>query len=139
MLRQAILVVALVAAGCGGSASPTTPSPAPTATAPSIEATLSSIQTHVFSARCATCHAGTAPEGGLRLVAGQSYANLVNVPSTQRQMMRVAPNNADASYLIHKLEGRAGIDGHQMPPPPLLSAEALQAIRRWIDQGAQNN
>ena len=104
-----------------------------------VQATLSSIQVNVFSARCAQCHSGATPEGGLRLTAAEAYANLVNVPSMQRQLMRVVPNDSGNSYLIHKLEGRADIVGHQMPPAPLLTIDVIQVIRQWIDRGAPNN
>jgi hypothetical protein len=79
------------------------------------------------------------PEGNLRLTSPDAYANLVGVPSSQRTLMRVAPNDSANSYLIHKLEGRADIVGHRMPPAPVLSSEDVQTIRRWIDQGAPNN
>jgi Planctomycete cytochrome C len=134
-----LTVTLLFSAACGGGASsPTQPSPTP-APAPAMQATLSSIQAMVFSARCTSCHSGAAPEGNLRLSAADAYASLVSVPSSQRTLLRVAPNDSANSYLIHKLEGRADIVGHRMPPAPHLASEDVQTIRRWIDQGALNN
>jgi hypothetical protein len=71
--------------------------------------------------------------------ASASHAALVNVASAQQPaILRVAPGNADNSYLIDKLEGTA-------PPPtnsqmPLLgqplSPATIATIRQWIDNGA---
>ena len=68
-----------------------------------------------------------------------SYALLVNVPSRQRpDLMLVAPGDPERSYIIHKLEGRPGIVGLQMPRngPPYLTAGQIQVIKRWIEIGA---
>ena len=49
--------------------------------------------------------------------------------------------DAENSYLVHKLEGRADIVGQRMPRTsgPFLTEGQISIIRRWIDQGAQNN
>ena len=71
---------------------------------------------------------------------GLSFANLVNVPSTQVELDRVTPNDAENSYLIHKLDGRAGIVGNRMPEDaPFLTAAEIDVIKEWINAGAQNN
>ncbi len=77
------------------------------------------------------------PAGGLNLVT-DPYAALVNVASTgRRDMIRVVPGNPDASYLIHKVEGRSGIAGLRMPfNPPYLTAGQIQVLKRWIEIGA---
>jgi len=126
------LAVCLLAAACGGSSSPTAPS-----SGPSLTATFSSIQTVVFQQRCVSCHnGGQAPD----LRAGAAYANLVNAPSAETAMLRVAPGDPEASYLIHKLEGRAGIVGDRMPRGgPFLSSADIAVIRSWIQAGAPNN
>ena len=60
--------------------------------------------------------------------------------SVQQALMRVAPNDAENSYLIHKLEGRASISGNRMPRDgPFLTIEEIAVIRSWIDMGAANN
>jgi len=115
---------------------------------PDLEPTFSSIQHDVFEttdaagrAACVNCHntANRARAGGLNLEHAVAYDQLVNVPSfEQPAIMRVAPGNSDASYMIHKIEGRPGIVGVRMPfnGPPYLTAGQIQIIRRWIDDGA---
>ena len=101
-------------------------------------ATLAWIQTNVFSAVCVQCHFPGGP-GPMPLDSEQaSFDNLVNVPSIEVALLRVEPGNSEDSYLQHKIEGRATIAGTRMPPPPRpsLTAEQVEAIRLWIDNGA---
>jgi len=50
--------------------------------------------------------------------------------------MRVAINDSANSYLVQKLEGTAAV-GVQMPAGgPLPDQTTLDAIRAWIDNGA---
>ncbi len=103
--------------------------------------TLASIQTNIFSAVCAVkCHRPPTPKKDLNLTDGKAYEYLVNVPSVEiPTMMRVAPGNADNSYLVWKLEGRDGIRNKKMPlndDPRPLSTEEIEAIKTWIDEGA---
>lgn len=132
-LRHSLPVALLLAvAACGGdSGDPTAP--------PEAER-LSDIQSQVFDPFCAGHHGPSAMAAGLDLSAGQSFENLVNVLSTQTSLYRVTPGDAESSYLVHKIEGREGIEGRQMPigGEPLTS-EQIAAIRRWIDEGAPNN
>jgi hypothetical protein len=113
---------------------------------PDLTPTFDSIRVEIFQTTdlagrtsCVTCHtsAGRNPAGGLNL-ATDPYAALVNVTSTgRRDMIRVVPGNPDASYLIHKLEGRSGIAGLRMPfTPPYLTAGQIQVVKRWIEIGA---
>jgi hypothetical protein len=53
----------------------------------------------------------------------------------------VVPGDAENSYLVHKLDGRSDIVGQRMPRTsgPFLTEGQISIIRRWIDQGAQNN
>lgn len=102
--------------------------------------TLSSIQTQVFTPFCASHHGQSNPEAGLDLSAGRSFANLVNVPSTQVELDLVTPGDAENSYLVHKMEGRPSIVGRSMPIGRLpFTAEEIAVIRQWIDTGARNN
>ena len=103
--------------------------------------TLSSIQSRVFTPQCVTCHGDADAQAGLNLEEGTSFTALVNMPSTQVALDLVEPNDAENSYLIHKLEGRAGIEGDRMPPDSaeFLSDADIDVIRQWIDEGAQNN
>ena len=102
--------------------------------------TLTSIQSLVFDTRCIAHHGGHAVEAGLNLLEGNSFAALVNVPSTQAALDLVEPGDPENSYLIHKIEGRAGITGAIMPPGgDPLTAEEIEAIRQWIADGAWDN
>ena len=68
-----------------------------------------------------------------------SYDNLVNVPSIEVALLRVAPGDPDHSYIIHKVEGSPDIIGDRMPPPPepALTRAEIQSISDWIAMGAQ--
>ena len=150
--RALILVLAAgLLAGCGSSddpapAAPTTPPPAAPAPPPSpppmedtLTPTLSSIQALVFDPHCVDHHGGRAVEAGLDLSDGMSHAALVNVPSIQTALDLVEPGDAENSYLVHKLEGRAGIVRDRMPPiGDPLTEEEIAAIRDWINAGAPN-
>jgi len=116
---------------------------------PNLEPTFSSIQQEIFSSgdssgrpACTNCHNAIGSRfNGLDLSPAVSYNNLVNVASRERpSVTRVLPNSPDNSYLIHKIEGRAGILGGRMPlgGPYLTEGQAL-VIRRWIEIGAPNN
>ena len=108
--------------------------------------TLAQIQASIFTPRCTLCHDGSQPANGIlpgamNLNAGASFASLVNVASQEQpSVLRVAPGNADASYLVRKLEGSAGITGQRMPfGGPFLDAAAIAQVRAWIAAGAPNN
>lgn len=108
-----------------------------------LQPTLSSLQENVFSTNCALsgCHAGPSPQQGLDLSAGATHDNVVNVASTERpEVDRVEPGNPDASYLVHKIEGRSSIVGERMPlGREPLSQEQIDVIREWIANGAPDN
>jgi len=141
-LLAVTLAVPLLAAACGGSSSsgsPTAPTPAPTQSA----ATFSNVRSQVFQPSCVGCHTsqGRSPEAGLSLDAGVGYGNIVGVPSRGNPgLSLIAPGNPDGSYLLHKVEGRAGIVGSRMPlGGPSLSTDLIDLVRRWIQAGAPNN
>jgi hypothetical protein len=73
--------------------------------------------------------------------AANSYAALVGVASVvQVTVLRVAPNNAVASYLVQKLEGAATISGSRMPlVGGYLDQPTIDTVKSWINAGAQNN
>lgn len=109
-----------------------TPTPPPVGVA-----TFQQIQDTILTPVCTQCHAGAAAPLGLRLDAANSFSMLVNVPSVQvPSLRRVAPGDPDASYLVQKIEGRAGV-GARMPlgGPPLPQA-SLDLVREWIATGA---
>jgi hypothetical protein len=87
----------------------------------------------------ANCH-GTG-QAGLQLTADASanYDQLVNVPATSEDFLRVEPGNATDSYLVIKLEGRQ-IKGSPMPlTGGSLDNIDLTNIKNWINNGAPNN
>ena len=116
------------------------PDPNPTPPPAGFNPNFSEIQANVFTPDCATagCHDSGAA-AGLDLVAGSSYAMLVDIPSTQDgNILRVRPNNPDASYLIQKLEGTAAT-GQQMPPGGSVAQAEIDVIRQWITDGATDD
>ena len=116
---------------------------------PNLEPTFRSIQQNIFEAGdssgrvpCTQCHNAIGSLfNGLNLTNAVAYSNLVNVSSRERPgILRVAPGDPDASYLIHKVEGRAGIVGGRMPfNGPFLSGGQILVIKRWIELGANND
>jgi hypothetical protein len=104
------------------------------------------IQRAVFENRgCADalCH-GASAQGGLDLRADASYASLIDQPSTSAPgWQRVVPGQKDQSLLWRKLAAKTLPDqwsapGRPMPldPLPAISADELEALRRWIEYGA---
>ena len=96
------------------------------------------------SCAIASCHvANGPPPHELILTAGESYGNLVDVPSYEASMKRVDPGDPEASYLIHKLRGthkEVGGEGERMPfdLDPLTERE-VAAIVTWIRDCSPNN
>jgi hypothetical protein len=102
-----------------------------------LEPNFNSIQANIFDQVCEHCHSGANAPVGLRLDAANSYASLVGVSSVERPgTLRVAPGDANNSYVIQKLEGTAGV-GERMPAglPPLPQSD-IDVVRQWIGEGA---
>ena len=104
--------------------------------------TLTEVQEVIFTPTCAVsgCHTGGSPAAGQNLSEGQSFDNLVNVPSSQDSSLTlVIPGDPDNSLLVQKVEGTQPI-GSRMPlgGAPLSNAE-IQTIRDWIEAGAEEN
>ena len=102
---------------------------------------MTSIQTNVFTPRCAGCHTGVGANlpGAMNLTnEAASHAALVNVASRQvPSLNRVTPTNPSDSYLIRKLEGDPGIvDGRMPAGGPFLDQTTIDSIRLWITNGA---
>ena len=141
-LAAAVMIIVMTA-GCDESlkefAGPT----------PDLEPTFSAIQRDIFNATdsagrlaCTGCHNPTGARfNGLNLTGSTAYATIVNVASVGKpSAIRVVPGNPDASYLVQKIEGAAGIVGVRMPQtPPYLTPNQIAIIRRWIELGAPNN
>lgn len=117
---------------------------------PNLQPTFSSIQKEIFQTTdlagrtsCVTCHTnqGRNPSGGLNLFTAP-YDAIVNVASRGRPDLKlVVPGDPNASYLIHKVEGRPGIAGSRMPRagPPYLTDGQILVLRRWIELGARRD
>lgn len=118
---------------------------------PALTPTFSSLVSEVFTSSdaagrtaCTNCHTnvGRTPAGGLVLLPGSAYAQLVGVNSvTNPGQVRVAPGDPENSVLIWKLEGRSSMRGARMPfnGPPYLTAGQILIVRRWIERGAPND
>ena len=121
--------------GGGGGGGDTTTTPTPTFAA--------DVQTLFDAEGCnaSNCHGATAGpgNGNLDLRAGTSYSQLVNVIARGENIIRVAPGDPNASYLVIKLEGNQS-SGSRMPRgQPALSSAKIQLIRDWITAGAEND
>lgn len=106
---------------------------------PDPSATFTRVQAEVFTPSCALagCHAGSAPQQGMDLSAGAAFASVVGVASTERSdLVRVAPGDPDASYLVKKLRGDPDIVGSQMPLGGTLSEDARRLVIDWVRRGA---
>ena len=106
-------------------------------------ASLTQIQGLLFTPICSGCHNGSNPStgalpGSQNLTAGNSFANLVNVPSREvSTLLRVKPDDPANSYLIRKLEGAADIQGSRMPlGGPFLDQATIDLVKMWIAGGA---
>ena len=143
-----IAIIALLAA-CGMD-KPTTSKTSPDCAEAESYQDIGSIETKIFATSCtfSSCHDGGAATS-LDLRTGHSYAALVGVAShVDASRMRVVPNHPEQSVLMVML---GAVDPGEMSPPltavpkpgvmPLanvpLCAEKLDAIRRWIEAGAQ--
>lgn len=99
----------------------------------------------IFDANCITCHrnGGLAQRSGISmtLVAGESHASIVNQQSSQHAtLVRVSPGKPDESLLYLKVSMDSPPIGQRMPYGcGRLHDDQLEAIRRWIADGALNN
>jgi len=129
-----LLATALLVEGCAGDGSELD-----MMMSGGVQPTLASIQDNVFTPICTECHVPGGP-GPMPLTSETvSYESLVDAQSIEMpDLVRVNPGDADSSYVVHKIQGRATIVGTRMPPPPrpMLTAEQIDAIVRWIDTGA---
>ena len=102
-----------------------------------LTADFASIQANVLTPICTQCHVGANAPQGLRLDAPNSYGALVGVASSEQPgLLRVKPGDADASYLIRKLEGTADVGARMPLGQPALPNATILVIREWIASGA---
>jgi hypothetical protein len=142
--RILILALALPLAGCTNDGPLLFEKPPPAGPIVSFSADVQP----VFTLNCASlfCH-GSFHSQDLWLEPGHAFEptfGLVGVPSEQAPaVLRVHPGDSAASYLIHKLQGtqrQVGGSGTPMPQgSPLLDPQTIDTIKRWIDDGAQDN
>lgn len=92
-----------------------------------------------FRADCLVCHSASAKLGGLDLET-DPHATLVNQPSIGYAATLVVPGDPAGSLLYLKVSGEvAGDLGDIMPPSGDLAASAVEAIRSWIADGADDD
>ena len=118
---------------------------------PNLEPTFASVQREIFETTdvagrqaCTACHTnvGRNPSGQFNLAHDLAFDQIVNVSSVEKPgVLRVKPGDPDGSYLVQKLEGKAGITGRRMPfnGPPYLTDGQILILRRWIEIGAPRN
>lgn len=143
--RHLVLALALLASG--GCADFSTPED-PTGGLPDLLIENPTFDAHVapiLEARCATggCHSPAGQQAGLVLAPAVAYDNIVGVTSTLGEgMLHVAPGNAEDSWLLRMIgddpSARGGLSRMPLASVP-LTANQIENIRRWIDQGAQRN
>ncbi len=103
------------------------------------------IQKAIFENRGCTaelCHSSENPGGGLDLTAGNSYASLIDVPSTTAPgFKRVDPGNRANSLLWVNVAAKV-IPGEVTAPlramplgPDSLTSNEVEALRQWIESG----
>src|SRR5262245_15203519 len=84
----------------------------------------------ILAKRCFHCHGNDKAEGGLRLHKRETA--LAALDSGEHA---VVPGKTDQSALLKRIT--AADESERMPPEGKpLSAEQIDAIRRWIEQGA---
>jgi len=76
------------------------------------------------------CHDSQVDDAGLDLER-PSWSNLIN-----HQPALVVPREANSSLLIERLDGRIP---PVMPPSQPINTNQLNGIKKWINEGAQNN
>lgn len=106
-------------------------------------ARLSDIFQPVLYASCAftACHVDPFLSEELDLeTEDDAFAGLVEVPSRQSPLLRVAPGRPSQSYLWHKMQGThlaVGGSGDRMPQgEDPLNADKMAQLRAWILEGA---
>ena len=82
----------------------------------------------IFRDHCVGCHGPEMQMNGLRL---DRRADAMRGSS----QTLIGPGNAAGSKLYHRLTGAAF--GQQMPPGRPLTAEQIDTIKTWIDEGAE--
>ena len=111
-------------------------------------ASFRAVQDEVFTGKCtqASCHSVEFNAGELILVEGMAYDELftevANQAAKDEGIEQVVAGDPDASFLLMKVQ--SGLDAKYGTVMPQGSTEGLpeddvSLIRRWIEDGAQDN
>lgn len=84
----------------------------------------------IISSQCAGCHNPANVEPDLRK--GFAYGSLTEDEEG------IIPGDSEGSELMEMLEWNSK-DGNDMPPSTPISPLQIALIKKWIDEGAQNN
>ena len=108
----------------------------------SVQPTLTSIQTNVFTPRCSGCHTRRRSHAARQHEPRERQRELRG-PGRRRRarrclsLQRVTPGNPTDSYLVRKLEGGPNIVGLRMPRIAApLDQTTIAVVRQWISNGA---
>lgn len=160
-MRRCLALLTVITASCGGGGSDDGPQPDAPISAACQEATtyqdLTNIEAKIFKTSCifSGCHNGGATDAGrIDLREGMAFTHLVGVDSNVENGRKlVVAGNPAASYLMVMI---GAIDPANAEPPTsapptaiglmpqntggvLLCSQKLDAINRWITDGAANN
>lgn len=93
------------------------------------------IQTEIFNTTCIQCHGGNGhAAAGLDLMAGNSFGNLIDIPSRKISGMdRVSPGKSGESELFLILDSDISADWNYDHSVEVVRQEKLDLIRNWID------
>lgn len=153
----ALLGAAVFSVSCGGESASSGDSitcaahemPCGQTCIPVVEPTASSLHQNVILKGCAgsnSCHTGSNPKEGLRLVSEDDFMAMIGSASKQRpELNLIEPNKPGESYLINKIRGvgmseksSTGNRSKQMPVfAPALCEEVILVLEEWIRSGAQ--
>jgi len=89
----------------------------------------------IFNNSCAPCHISQTTNG-VRL---NNYNNVINSSGTQYGENIVIPTEPENSPLIDKIEPNPQFGARMPQGGPFLSEGQIQAIRTWIEEGAEDN
>jgi len=86
----------------------------------------------LFQKRCAGCHKGKTPPGGLSWEPA-NIAAAIDRPSKEMPELKIIDTaSPEASYILKKIRREDGIKGRPMPPAKALGADELKVLETWI-------
>lgn len=113
------------------------------AAACAVQPTFASIHTNLLaSARCTVCHGGATPLGDLKLDVDAATAHAALMAASANtaavQPNRVVAGQPGESFFYVKISDDDAPSG-RMPPGATLPACEIEAVRTWIENGAEND